>query len=163
MSKTSYIFNLLFIVSLVIFVNFLRNNICDFQNIVPLHWLWICIVSFLLNFLKCFRLYFIFVGSKKISKSVFVQEFAKTAFVSLFLPWKFGDIYRAYCFGARAENMKLGVMSVLVDRFFDTLALVTLLFVLLSCTGSEITTLQLLFLLFLLIVIFAYILSQSLL
>ena len=101
-----------------------------------------------LHFLKMSRLFFIML-EQKIRPVRFIQIYARTAFVNFLIPYKLGEIYRFYCLADATKNPQVGLLSVLVDRFFDTCALLFLLIPLeLTYAGrfSFITTLLIVFL-----------------
>ena len=76
--------------------------------------------------IKYLRIYFIFYGLN-IKNSQYVKLFSKTTFVNLLIPFKLGDFFRAYCYGYAIENYVQGFCYIILDRFMDTLALVTVL------------------------------------
>ncbi len=75
-----------------------------------------------LHFLKMSRLFFIML-EQKIRPVRFIQIYARTAFVNFLIPYKLGEIYRFYCLADATKNPQIGLLSVLIDRFFDTCAL----------------------------------------
>lgn len=56
----------------------------------------------------------------------FVQVYAKTTFVNLLLPFKTGELFRIYCFAHETHSFYTGFFSAIVDRFFDTCALLAM-------------------------------------
>lgn len=86
----------------------------------------LALTALLVYGLKSLRLYIILAGSG-ISLRNHIREFCKTALVSIFIPFKLGDIFRAYCYGYQIHQYARGILAVLLDRFADTLGLVTLL------------------------------------
>ena len=90
----------------------------------------------LVHFLKAFRLYLALYGSN-ISVSNYAKVYCKVTPVSIVLPFKLGELFRIYCYGHQINNMLKGVVTVILDRFMDTVALVTMiLFVWLSAGGN---------------------------
>lgn len=77
--------------------------------------------------LKAFRLYMVLAGTK-ISVREHLRQFCKTALVNIFFPFKLGELFRAYCYGHLIRNYAKGILAILLDRFSDTLALLTILF-----------------------------------
>lgn len=75
---------------------------------------------------KMMRLYVVLL-EQKIEFKRFVLTYLKTTFVNLLIPFKLGEIYRIYCFSRETKVFQIGICSVLVDRFFDTAALLLLL------------------------------------
>lgn len=78
--------------------------------------------------LKMLRLYVVLAGTG-ISFRRHLQLFFKTASVSLLLPFKLGDLYRMYCYGFVIQGRLRSVVTILLDRFMDTLALITVILV----------------------------------
>lgn len=79
-----------------------------------------------LHFLKMSRLFFIML-EQKIRPMLFIQIYARTAFVNFLIPFKIGEAYRFYCLADATKNPQIGFLSVVVDRFFDTCALLFML------------------------------------
>lgn len=95
---------------------------------------------------KLFRLYLAF-SNTGLTFHAHVLQFLKTLPASLLLPFKLGDLFRAYCYGIHIQNFFRSILIILIDRFSDTLALVTILFL----TVLYRSEMQIPFLLFLLI------------
>ncbi|MBO4905144.1 MAG: flippase-like domain-containing protein [Lachnospiraceae bacterium] len=76
--------------------------------------------------IKLMRMYLI-VLEQKISFDRFVPAYLRTTLVNLIVPYKLGEIYRIAVFSRISGGFTTGFFSVLVDRFFDTLALVLIL------------------------------------
>ena len=77
--------------------------------------------------LKAFRLYVALYG-KGVSFGGHMRQFSKTAIVSMILPVKTGDFFRAYCYGDLVKSWYSGIVLTVLDRFMDTLALVSMMF-----------------------------------
>ncbi len=75
---------------------------------------------------KMMRLYLILL-EQKIEFKRFVLTYLKTTFVNLLIPFKLGEVYRIFCFSRETKVFQIGLFSVAVDRFFDTVALLVLL------------------------------------
>lgn len=93
--------------------------------------MWWLIALFLVGFIlvhiaKMLRLYLVLM-EQDIGFGSFVLLYVKTTFVNLLIPFKLGELYRIYCISREAKHWQVGVLSVLVDRFFDTLALLIIL------------------------------------
>lgn len=111
-----------------------------------------------LHFLKMSRLFFIML-EQKIPPAKFVQIYARTAFTNFLIPFKLGEIYRFYCLSDAIKNPQIGFLSVVIDRFFDTCALLFMLIPLeLTYTGtfSIITVLLVIFLIICVMVFAAF-------
>ncbi len=87
----------------------------------------ITLIAFLcVHLIKMMRMYLI-VLDRKISFDRFVPAYLRTTLVNLIIPYKLGEIYRIGVFTRISEGFRTGFFSVLIDRFFDTLALVLIL------------------------------------
>ena len=86
----------------------------------------ILIVFLCVHLIKMMRMYLI-VMERKISFDRFVPAYLRTTLVNLLIPYKLGEIYRIGVFYRISGGFKTGFFSVLIDRFFDTLALVLIL------------------------------------
>lgn len=87
----------------------------------------ILLTSATVHGLKAFRLYVALYG-KGVSFGSHMKQYSKTAIVSMILPVKSGDLFRAYCYGNLVKSWYSGIVLAVLDRFMDTLALVTMMF-----------------------------------
>lgn len=93
--------------------------------------MWWLIPLFLAGFIlvhaaKMLRLYLVLM-EHKIGFGRFVLLYLKTTLVNLIIPLKLGELYRIFCISRETKHWQVGVLSILVDRFFDTLALCMIL------------------------------------
>lgn len=93
--------------------------------------MWWLIPLFLIGFVavhifKMMRLYLVLM-EHKIGFGKFVLLYLKTTLVNLIIPFKLGELYRIFCISKATKHWQVGVLSILVDRFFDTLALCVIL------------------------------------
>lgn len=112
----------------------LCNNTSGFLNMLTYikfnnaYYLIIAVLLFiLLHLIKASRLYLILLEAR-ISSNRFLKQYFKTTLVTILIPFKLGEFFRIYCFSKEAKSYKVGLMGVLIDRFFDTIIL--LLFIL---------------------------------
>lgn len=116
----------LFLANLILKNNDLIINIFAINNKIV-----ILIVGVLIfcgiHILKLLRFYLILL-EEKLDFKRFIRIYIKTAFVNITLPLKSGEIFRFYCYSNETNNYKIGFLSILVERFLDTCAL--LLFIL---------------------------------
>ncbi len=117
----------------------------------------IAIASVLVNVTKAFRLYFILLDSKFPSK-LFIRQYCKTTLVSVLIPFKLGDIFRIYCYGYHLKSYSKSTVYIVLDRFFDTLALLVIVLVLLVTTHENFDLVVILLALFLGLITVVYIL-----
>ncbi len=75
---------------------------------------------------KMMRLYLVLM-EHKIDFGKFVLLYLKTTLVNLIIPFKLGEVYRVFCIKKETRYWQVGILSILVDRFFDTLALCVIL------------------------------------
>ena len=76
----------------------------------------------MVHLLKGLRLYFILM-EKCISPKRFLKIYTKTTLVTLVLPWKTGEFFRIYCLGDEMKDYRSSFLSVLADRYFDSIPL----------------------------------------
>lgn len=113
------------------------------------------ISGFMVYILKCLRLYII-LYEKGISMEEHLKQFCKTTAVSILLPFKLGELFKAYCYSYQLKNSLLGISSIIIDRFYDTAALLTILSLFIVMGKMPVTALFLGMLVFSLLVILAY-------
>lgn len=126
--KLYYAVNLIVaMVSLVFLVSMFQNIQISWEQINRSKWqLPLCeaiLCAGLVHLLKGLRLYLISM-EKCISLKRFLKIYTKTTLVTLALPWKTGEFFRIYCLGEEMKDYHSGFLSVLVDRYFDSVPLV---------------------------------------
>lgn len=85
---------------------------------------------------KGLRMYLILM-EQNIRFARYLPLFLKTTLISIVLPYKLGEVFRAYCFSYAVGSLSCGVISVLVDRFFDTVPLIAFALFLRFGAGGE--------------------------
>ena len=144
------------VVSIVIFV-FEYNSTWRVITEIKLSAFFVLLLTvFLVHVLKALRLYFALYGSE-VKGNDFIKTYCKVTPVSVVLPFKIGEIFRMYCYGKLIGNVLRGMVIVLFDRFMDTAALVTVIFLswILNSEGAVKPDLLMCFLLLFLIFTFA--------
>ena len=116
----------------------------------------IAITSVFVNMIKAFRLYYI-LSESKIPPELYVKQYCKTTLVSVIVPFKLGDIFRIYCYGYHLKSYSKSIVYVIIDRFFDTLALLSIVLVLLMTTHEDFDLVVTLLTLFLVLIIIVYV------
>ncbi len=116
----------------------------------------ILIVFLLVHLIKMMRMYLI-VMDRKISFDRFVPAYLRTTLVNLLIPYKLGEIYRIFVFYRISGGLKTGFFSVLIDRFFDTLALVLILLPYQLLVSGTVTVPTILLTVFVTVIVLAYI------
>ena len=91
----------------------------------------ICILTIAVGFIavhffKMLRLYLVLM-EHRISFGRFILLYLRTTFINLIIPFKLGELYRVEEIARVTKIWQVGFLSVLVDRFFDTLALLCVL------------------------------------
>lgn len=125
MKKTYIIINIIVLtIAIVFFWDFLRTVDINVQNGFCLNIGLIVLTVIAVHFLKSLRLYFE-LFEQQMSSSMLFRQYCKVVPVSIVLPWKVGDVFRVYCFGYCLKDYMLGAAVILLDRFVDTLALIT--------------------------------------
>ena len=155
MKKKSLVYNwinilVLFAAALIFFLNYNIYNV--FQGVQMMHVVIIIVTVVMVHFLKALRLYLALYGAD-ISPSAYAKTYCKVTPVSILIPFKLGEFFRMYCYGHHAGNMLKGIVTVLMDRFMDTIALVTMIVVMWIASGETIIPLVYLLVVFLVIVI----------
>ena len=95
------------------------------SHILPL--LLLCLLCFgVLHGAKCLRFYLVLM-EQRIPFSKFIRIYLRTTLVNFLLPLKSGELYRIYCFAHETKDVKMGFISVILDRIFDTCVLLLFL------------------------------------
>lgn len=155
MKKKSLVYNwinilVLFAAALIFFLNYSINDV--FQGVQMMHIVVVIATVVMVHFLKALRLYLALYGAD-ISPSAYAKTYCKVTPVSILIPFKLGEFFRMYCYGHQAGNMLKGIVTVLMDRFMDTIALVTMIVVMWLASGETIIPLVYLLVVFLVIII----------
>lgn len=91
------------------------------------YYIGLCVIGFaFVHLFKMMRLYLVLM-EHRIPFGKFLLLYLRTTLVNLIVPFKLGELYRIEEISRETKVWQVGVLSVLVDRFFDTLALVVLL------------------------------------
>lgn len=110
----------------VLFINYYRNIGVEFDCGL-IHILIIVAIIFVVNAIKVGRLYLVMYGSE-LKFSEYLKVYCKVTPVSAVIPFKLGEFFRMYCYGKALGNVLKGIVIVLLDRFMDTAALITVIF-----------------------------------
>ena len=117
--------------------------------------MFILILFLCVHLIKMMRMYLI-VMDQKIPFDRFVPAYMRTTLVNLIVPYKLGEVYRIGVFYRISHGLRTGFFSVLIDRFFDTLALVFILMPYQLFVSGSVTLPTLLLAAFLVVVLIAY-------
>ena len=155
-NRTYYIVNV--IVALMCIMLFRLNylNVLSFlKQIDAVKYLIIGITMFFVIAVKYIRIYLIFYGTG-LSLGTHTKLFFKTTIVNILIPFKLGDLFRGYCYGQKLKNYIQGFCYILLDRFMDTLALVTLVMLFSIINKMSLSTVLYIMVVFLVVLIVAY-------
>ena len=90
-------------------------------------WMILIVIGFLaVHLFKMARLYLVLM-EHKISFGRFILLYIRTTFINLIIPFKLGEVYRVEEIARETKVWQVGLLSVLVDRYFDMTALLLLL------------------------------------
>ena len=157
--KNRLVYNLINLLVLVISALFFVYSYVlpgELPKLLDSDGLGIVIVTVLLvHTVKAIRLYLALYGTD-ISRSACMKLYCKVTPVSVVLPWKLGEFFRIYCCGSELKSLLKGVVIILLDRFFDTIALVTMMLFLWLLWGGALPMLVYGFLVFLALVVLVY-------
>lgn len=121
----------------------------------------LCILWFaVIHALKLFRMYLVLM-EEKIGFTRFVFAYCRTTLANLIIPFKLGEIYRMTVFSRIVKNAGIGIAGVIVDRFFDTMALVLILLPLHVLYPSRISAVSVFLAVFVSVTIFVYMIFPS--
>ena len=109
----------------------------------------------IVHLLKAIRLYIAFYGTK-IDFISYLKTYCKVTPVNLIFPYKIGEIFRIYCYGNLINDYPKSAITILLDRFMDTSALITFIFILYYFCGGSLPHLAYIFIVFLLFVLCGY-------
>lgn len=110
----------------------------------------------LVHLCKMLRLYLVLM-EHRIGFGKFIRLYFRTTFVNLIIPFKLGELYRFYSITAVTKVWQVGVLSVLLDRFFDIVALVLVLIPFDLMIHGKIMTVTFVLLLAIIVLAFIYI------
>lgn len=113
-------------------------------------------IGFLFVHLAKMMRFYLILMEQKIKFLRFIKVYMKITFVNLALPFKFGEIFRIYCYSKETKDAKIGILSVVVDRFIDISALLVLLIPYDIIVNGRISPVTLLLSIFAALVLFLY-------
>ncbi len=107
------------------------------------------------HLVKMMRLYLVLLEQKMEFKR-FVSAYLRTTLFNLLIPFKLGELYRVYTFSRMTKSVQIGLFSVVVDRFFDTMALVLILLPFQLLVSGHLTLPALFLALFVIVILFVF-------
>lgn len=114
----------------------------------------------LVHLIKLMRLYLIMM-EERVPLGKFIPAYLRTTLVNLIIPFKLGEVFRMWEFSRLSGGFRTGFFSVLIDRFFDTLAIVLLLLPCELLVTGKVSLPAILLTVFLVIIVFAYCIFPS--
>lgn len=158
MKKNNYWYNAINLVVLLLtagmFISeFYKNKLfkyCDFGYITVL-----TLTVIIVHVIKTGRLYLALYGTN-IGFCAYIKTYCKVTPVSVVFPFKLGEFFRMYCYGTQLKALLKGIIVVLLDRFMDTAALVTIILMAWIFNGGQIAILAYVLLLFLIFAFLIY-------
>ena len=114
-----YLINLVFMVAALCFI--------DYGMLPNIHFEWPMVIGVIMLFLlihaaRFMRMYLVLLEDL-IRPRRFLQLYIKTTFVSSLIPFKIGEVYKMYCYEEETDNTLKGIMSVLIEKYFDAMVL----------------------------------------
>lgn len=120
----------------VLFFSLYANEGEKEHGLYPYNIVILMIMVIIVYGIKAFRLYFM-IFDQKISVVSFLKQYCKALPVSIIFPFKLGELFKIYCYGYALQNYFNGAVVVMLDRFVDTLALVSIITVLSVIYGTN--------------------------
>lgn len=116
----------------------------------------VCIIWFLvIHTIKMFRMYLVLL-EHRVDFKKFIFAYLRTTLVNLIIPFKLGEIYRMVVYSRMTKNAGIGIAGTLVDRFFDTSALVLILIPLHVLYPDKISGVSVFLAVFVILTVFVY-------
>ncbi|MBR4706911.1 MAG: flippase-like domain-containing protein [Pseudobutyrivibrio sp.] len=138
MNKKSFLYNLIniIVIALAVFIfatSYINAGVFAGANAANIAV--IIFAAIIVHSLKAFRLYLALYGAN-ISISRYIKIYCKVTPISILFPFKLGELFRIYCYGYSTGDMLKGIVTVILDRFMDTAALVTMIIVVWIASGG---------------------------
>lgn len=138
-SKYRVINILIILATAILFIYDYRYTNGIFLYTDVFHILIIVLTVLIVHIVKAGRLYLALYGSE-ISFFQYLKIYCKVTPVSVVFPFKVGEFFRMYVYGHQLRNYLKGVIIVLLDRFMDTIALVTMILFVWAFSGGYVTS-----------------------
>ncbi len=115
----------------------------------------IVVLFLLIHAFKLMRMYLVLIDGR-IEFKRFVFAYFRTTLINLIIPFKLGEVYRVFVFYRLTGDFATGFLSVIVDRFFDTLALVFVMLPFQILYPDTLSFVSVMLAVFLAVIVFAY-------
>lgn len=144
-----------FAITALIFIDTYKNFVNIFCGMNSAAFLILAATVCLIHFIKAERMYLALYGSET-GHMQYLKIYCKVLPVSMVIPYKLGEFFRMYSYGRQLGNMLKGIIIILLDRFMDTAALMTIILLFGLFNGSYIPFFIYLLLIFLVLVLLVY-------
>jgi len=114
------------------------------------------IVSFLIMHALKFARYYFILSESKISLASFIRIYIYVTFVNIILPFKLGEIYRFFAIGKITNSFIISSLSILTERFYDTLIILLIFVISLLFYDVEISSVCIILMIFVLVLYCIY-------
>jgi hypothetical protein len=119
-NNTSYYLINIFFLTIALFL-VLTSGILPFAFSLN-QFLLLLLLFLIIHFIKFIRIYFILL-EEMIPMKQLLKIYIKTTFVSIALPYKSGELFKMYSYGHEINNYSKGIISVIIEKFFDAVVL----------------------------------------
>ena len=156
--KIYYIVNIVtFLITLffLIFNNYFNSSAIKLNNIFLL-----IIIYIFIHFFKSIKQYLMLIESDVHFKD-FISLYVRSTFCSIILPYKLGEIFKGYIYGYKINNYFKGFLIIIVDKFFDAIVLLSILFLHTIKNNNVINNIMWLLLVFTILLIIIFISFKS--
>jgi len=143
------------LVTAVLFVIEYRTVSELFQNSGWMQLVILVLAVIFVHAIKATRLYLALYGAD-VNWRTYLKTYCKVTPVSMVFPFKLGEFFRMYCYGKHLGSGLKGIVIVLLDRFMDTIALITMILSIRIFMGGALTSFTYWLLLFLGIALLVY-------
>lgn len=147
-----YLINLVFIAVSLLLIGY--SGIVDL-SLKPMQIISLIFICVVIHILKFVRIYFLLL-EEKISFKRMLTIYIKTAFVSIVLPFKIGEVFKVYSYGEEINNYSKGIIAIIIDKLFDAIVLCAVLIPYELTNGGQISVLALIMLIFIVVMLIIY-------
>ena len=112
---------LLFSIIYIFLTNPFKDSCITINNMFLL-----LIVFILIHIFKCLRQYLLLIEFN-VNFIDFFSAYVKGTFISIVFPFKMGEFYKAFQYGYLIKDYVKGLITIIVDKFFDAIILLTLI------------------------------------
>lgn len=111
--------------------------------------------AFIVHVIKAGRLYLALYGSD-MDLRTYIKIYCRVTPVSVMFPYKTGEFFRMYVYGTALKSLLRGMVTVTLDRFMDTMALLTVILLIWIFQGGRLSAFTYVLFLFLLLILLIY-------